>query len=330
MKASDWDGWMPVRVRTGPSGPMVDWIDFRDLRFSESFFSQTASRALRQAGPAGSRRESPIDWLQEFALTGVGIPPTGFIFHLSRCGSTLVSQMLAAIPAHVVLSEPPALDEVLGLPPAGATSGPDPRIAWIQGLVGAWSRRRPGETRLFLKFDCWQIWDLPLIQQAFPDVPWIFLYREPVEVLVSHQRAPGSQMVPGLLDARRLGLDPESVDPAAGAEYAARVLAQICAAALRAIASGGGLLVNYRDLPGAVTGEIARHFGVRFGPEEELLIAAAARLDAKQPSRVYQPDSAAKQQAATEELRRRANIWLSGLYERLEAARGLARARISN
>ena len=34
------------------------------------------------------------------------IEPTGFIFHESRVGSTLVANMLASIPANLVYSEP--------------------------------------------------------------------------------------------------------------------------------------------------------------------------------------------------------------------------------
>ena len=46
--------------------------------------------------------------LLDQAAAEPGIDPTGFIFHLARCGSTLVSQMLAALPEHIVLSEAPA------------------------------------------------------------------------------------------------------------------------------------------------------------------------------------------------------------------------------
>jgi hypothetical protein len=36
--------------------------------------------------------------------------PDGFVFHMSRCGSTLVAQMLAVVPDHVVVSEAEPLD----------------------------------------------------------------------------------------------------------------------------------------------------------------------------------------------------------------------------
>lgn len=316
-----WRDWMPVAVRRGAPGPIVDWANFHGIRFADPFFQQTVSHALGHPARMLFRRESPIGFLETLARECPGIPPTGFIFHLSRCGSTLVSQMLAAVPANIVLSEPPAFDRVLGLPSAGPLVGADPRVAWMRGLLGAWSRPRTGETRFFVKFDCWHILELPLILQAFPDVPWIFLYRDPVEVMVSHNRIPGAQTVPGVVDPRRLGLDPASINPAALGDYAARVLAQICSAALSFVGRGRGRLVNYRELPGAVPTAIARHFGIAFTPEEEALMAAAARRNAKNPPLEFEPDSALKQAQATDEIRRRAQAWLGGLYQQLESVR---------
>src|SRR5271166_938284 len=46
-----------------------------------------------------------------------GATPAGFIFHMSRCGSTLVSQMLAQLDEVVMLSEPQVLNDVLLAPP---------------------------------------------------------------------------------------------------------------------------------------------------------------------------------------------------------------------
>jgi hypothetical protein len=310
---------MPISVRRGPSGPVVDWANFHGIRFTDPFFQQTVNHALGHPARMLFRRESPIGFLETLARDSPGIPPTGFVFHLSRCGSTLVSQMLAAVAANIVVSEPPPFDQVLNFPMSA--SAPDPRIASLRGLMSAWARPRGAETRFFVKFDSWHLLELPAILDAFPGVPWIFLYRDPVEVLVSHHRVPGAQTVPGFVNPRRLGLDPASVDPAAVGEYAARVLAQICKAALAFTGRGRGLLVNYRELPGAVPAAIARHFGAEFTPEEEAGMGAAALRDAKNPSFAFQADSAAKQEEATGEIRRRAQVWLGGLYEQLETAR---------
>ena len=37
--------------------------------------------------------------------------------------------------------------------------------------------QHPEERALFLKLDAWHTLELPLLQRAFPGVPWVFLYR---------------------------------------------------------------------------------------------------------------------------------------------------------
>ena len=48
--------------------------------------------------------------------------------------------------------------------------------------------------------DAWQIHSLPLIRAAFPDTPWVFVYRDPLEVMVSQLARPGTLNIPGALD----------------------------------------------------------------------------------------------------------------------------------
>jgi hypothetical protein len=120
-----------------------------------------------------------------------GPAPDGLVFHMSRCGSTLVAQMFAALPDSMVVSEPPPLDDVLQISLLG---GADTAIAALRAMSAAFGRR--GGRPFVLKLDAWHALALPLFRRAFPDTPWVFLYRDPVEVLVSHMRQRGSQMLP--------------------------------------------------------------------------------------------------------------------------------------
>ena len=162
--------------------------------------------------------------------------------------------------------------------------------------------------------------DLGLIRRAYPDVPWIFLYREPTEVLVSHRRQPGAQMVPGMVGPGWMGLDMAAVAALSLDEYAVRVLATICRAALEH-RDDGGLFVNYRELPEAVFAEIAGHFGVTFDAAELDRMRQVAGFDAKSPTVSFTADSGAKQAAASPEMRRLAEEWLVPAYDALEALR---------
>ncbi len=183
---------------------------------------------------------------------------------MSRCGSTLVAQLLAALPQNIVISEAGPVDAVLRANWHDPSITSAQRIAWLRALLSVYARPRNGEQHFYVKFDSWHTLELPLIQAAFPDVPWIFLYRDPVQVLVSHQRQRGSQMVPGLLPPQWLGLEP-AVAGRSGSldEYGARVLQRVCHAALQHL-NARARLINYQQLPAAVWTELAVHFGTGY------------------------------------------------------------------
>ena len=104
-------GWIPFRVRPGPR-PMVDWCYLGQERFVAPFFSDTIERCLRQPFNQLFLRQAPIETLVERYRTHPGLEPTAFIFHGSRCGSTLMAQLAAALPETIAISEAPPVDPV--------------------------------------------------------------------------------------------------------------------------------------------------------------------------------------------------------------------------
>ena len=314
-------GWAPGRVYQSPAGLMVDWCHVGGQRFTDPFFEQTMGRALWNPAQMLFRRQTPIGELETLAGTRPGLTPTAFIFHLSRCGSTLVSQMLAAVPRNIVIAEAPPLDRVLMASLYDPSITRSQQIGWLRGLVHALGEPRTGETELFIKWDSWHILQWPLIAEAFPAVPWIFLYREPAEVMVSHVRMRGTQMVPGLIDPRVFGVAASELPDMTLDEYGARVLAALCEAALVYSRRGNGRLVNFSELPDAVLGRLAPLFARDATEPERVAMLQATRRNAKDPSQAFAPDAAGKQREATAEIHRLANQWLAGPYARLEAAR---------
>ena len=55
--------------------------------------------------------------------------------------------------------------------------------------------------------------------------------------------------------------------------------------------------MNYQELPGAVGGRIAAHFGIRLTEQEEAGIREAEELDSKNPYTYFAADSVGKQEA---------------------------------
>jgi hypothetical protein len=150
-------------------------------------------------------------------------------------------------------------------------------------------------------------------------VPWIFLYRDPVEVLASQLRRRGMHMVPGLIGQDIFGLN-GSESSLAPEAYCAEVLARICDGALREYAPRTALLVNYRQLPAALWTEVLPHFGVPYSNADRAAMADAAHYDAKSPHQPFVNDSAVKQELATDKIRSAAQR-LAGHHARLEALR---------
>jgi quercetin dioxygenase-like cupin family protein len=284
-------GWYPVAVSDDPDG--LWWRRLGERPFSEPFFSDT----FRHQPPA-ERQLCFSDW-RATALPDA-LAPTAFIFHVSRCGSTLLTQMLATLPACVALSEPPVLDDFLRRR-EGVDAAAD--IVRLRALVHALGQRRdPRQRHLVIKLDSWHLRDLALFRSAFPDTPMVFLYREPLQVLASHRRQRGPQMLPGLIDPKWLGIafresvegaetareteggngDYERLAPSDLDRYCLHVLRALMETALAAQGSAQPLLLlNYTDLSRLPELPLLARLGIRPGRTERVNMLRRAAFHAK-------------------------------------------------
>jgi hypothetical protein len=282
MQFADLARWTPVRFDISGPAPAVDWADLSAERFIEPFFDQTVVRWA--SGP----RARPIVRTGLEALVALdsqpSLEPTGMIFHLSRCGSTLVSRLLGTLPGVVVLAEPAPLNALLGLDPGQVDKAA--LVALVRLLVRALGRCRHGdEWRLVLKCSSWNIRRRAVLAAAFPETPWIWVQRDPARVLASLLAEP-----PGWLRlqaaprraARLFGLDPAAVPAMARVEFAARALGAMLEAA--ATDPARRLSIDHADLPAAVWQRVAPHLGL------EANTAAIGRMI--EESRFYTKDPA--------------------------------------
>ncbi len=313
------NGWLPARpVETGDP-PAFDWAWFGPAPLTAPFYEDSVRRFAPRPFSQMFRTRTSLAALVGGAEGANNPAPSGFIHHMSRCGSTLVAQMLAADPSHIVLSEPAPFDAVVRW--AMVSDAPlDDRIAALRAIVAALGRDRSGQSkRLFLKLDAWHAVAIPLLRAAFPDTPWVFLYRDPVEVMVSQLRQRGIHTVPGLL--------PPSILNIPGAEgmpeerYAATVMARLNQAVLDHWHVGGGMLVNYDAMPSAILDRIAPHFG--FVPDATMrnAMALVATRDAKAPAQPFVADTTEKRLAATARITDTVHEHLAPIHDRLEALR---------
>lgn len=269
--------WIPERLVTGITGDVrCRWIDVAGLRFTDPFFDSTVTRRRRDSP---SERWSTVTELLDEAATVPAVDDVVFIFHVSRCGSTLLSQLFGLDERTLVLSETPLLDAIL------RTNGDRERL--FDAALRLLARRRDGAgCRLVVKTDCWHVFHAATLRRLYPRARFVLLYRRPAAVLGSHHKMRGMQMVPGMLetpfhvpyDSERLSLD----------QYGAAVLEHYYAAMLDiAAADEGSLLTGYEEGFPAVFLRAAEWLGHSFDPDRLRQIHERCGYHAKRPHETF-------------------------------------------
>jgi hypothetical protein len=306
-------GWQPFALEWGPAGAELVWGN--GVARAEAAFHEETVGALRSL-PMNRLFAVRTPLTREFvaALEADALPIRGLIFHMSRCGSTLIAQALKAWPGVRVLSEPGPLDTAI----TAACTGIDPDWLIFRGVIAALAQPAGGDRDVVIKLDAWHALVLPQIRQSIP-VPWLFAYRNPIEVLVSHVREPGRHTVPGMLPSAWFGAPEPIHDVQTRVQYAARVLGAICAAVVPYADAAN--LVNYDQLPQALTTCMPLGFGLDPAAADHASLIALLKKHAKRPYESFADDRAAKRGAAGEEVRAAAERWMALHYATLEKIR---------
>jgi hypothetical protein len=318
--AMNLSGWLPARVAWHESGPHVEWTLLGSQRLVDPFFEQTLQRQMMHPFHQLFRRSVSMDEVVEWTGAHPSAPLRGLIFHMSRSGSTLLTQQLAALERNIVASEPAPLDAILRVHLYRPGISRETQVQWVRAMAAALGQPRAGEQALYIKLDCWHVHQMDLVREAFPTVPWVFLYRDPVEVMVSQERMPAAWAIPGMLHPLALQLQWSDWDPSQTDVYRARALANICEGGLKAVQDDpGGLLVNYSELPDAMYGRLLGHFGLT--QEDIPAMQQRAQRSAKSPTESFSSDRESKQAEALDRLRAVVAEHLQPVYDQLEAER---------
>jgi hypothetical protein len=309
MQATQGD-WLPARAALHPTGLYFALRDIRPAELQDPFMQETIARV-----PA---RESVVQIARKDVGKGAaGTSPAGIVFHVARCGSTLVSQLLKQHVGLVVYAEPMPVNEIL-LPPHKW-----PRtetVAALRSLGAAFARhaRKP----YVLKLTSWNTLFCDVVAEAFPDSPWVLCLRDPVEVGVSLLRQPAGWVWDGAMPVAPFAkhIDPEG-QALSREEYVARLFAALCTAACR-LDPARGRLVDYSTLPAAVWETVTPYFSQPMDRAVQARMLAAAAMNAKaaigRPEK-FSGDAGAKQAGASEALRSAIDEYARPALERLQA-----------
>ena len=326
MAFESFHGWLPVDAVVDEGRPGLLWLDLRGVALVEPFFQQTIDRR-RAEHPQPEERFTEFDKLVQLEKTFDSISPTGFIFHSSRCGSTLVANACRALEGSVVLSEPPAVDKLIARFITDVDEQGTKETLYsilLRATVAALAQRRTGQERhLFIKFACCSVSQIERIRRIWPNVPCVFLYRDPIETIFSNM-----QNLPAwLVDedhrvlASIIGTSTAEIAEMSKEELCARSIASFFTTAHR-VANDLTLLLNYHQLSTAEIANVLKFFGVSPTAAEMESIARQANVYSKTTAaRTFVADTETKQLLATDIIREMAARWANKPYQLLEQKR---------
>jgi hypothetical protein len=314
--------YFPVDAVIRDGKPQIEWLNMSDVEFTEPFFQQTVERA-RQSN-AHDSVFTDLDTLLQVAKAGPAVQPSGLIFHTSRCGSTLVANACRALDTTRVIAEAPVIDKLVSRLFTDAQAGSTKELLYlslVRAAVQSLSRHRLNAIgRYFVKFGCASILHIKSLRRAWPDVPFLILFRHPIEVTVSNLQSRPEWMIadsnPGAA-AAIVGVDIEQLQSITDEEFCARALGRWYAAAESVAADRLMLLVDYNQLSPQTITEIIRFFGVTPSAHELAAIEQSMMSHSKDPTRSFFPDSADKRAAASSQVIDAVERWALGDYERL-------------
>jgi hypothetical protein len=303
-------GWLPVHLTLVPE-PAVDWgyVGAPAPLLDRFALRRAMDRPINRVFRKRMRLDDFIDGAE------AGRAPAGLLFHTGRCGSTLAARMCALVPEVLVLSELPVVSQALALAASAPHLAGERGSALLRAILSAYGGRLAAR-RLIVRFEAHNALVLALASRAFAQTPVAFLFRDPVEVLVSYQGDGG--IAAALSGAYAALWDPAELAARSSEDFPLLVLARICERALAHLSAHGGLAVNYRDLPVAVADKILPHFGMTADERVREAMQHVARMNAKIDTVAFIDDSADKQRAAGDALRARADTELGAAYRALE------------
>jgi hypothetical protein len=310
-------GWLPVSISSGAM-PVVRWIDARGLRLDEPFFAQTVN-SLRDGERPPLECETELSALER-AAGSRSVMPSGIIVHVTRCGSTLLTNALRAAEHSVVLSEPQIFGRVLGWVGSPAPYWARVGLDLVRQVSAVFAHYQGNDVSqpVILKCGADGLFLLRAIRAALPMVPCLVLVRDPAEVLVSIAALTPVSFVEWYDSAHipRFGIPPPEILAQGHVEFWAWIMGRFCSDALTLLGPRCRVL-DYSQITLGLVRKVGEFFNLSFSVEGERSLSEIFRLDAKRPGRVFESDSADKRMRASETIRASCGRWADDPYRQL-------------
>lgn len=288
---------VPWKLLNQASEPICQWLYTGGKSFTEPFFDDTISVCRRLDENCKSFKSvSDLPIMQEWASELKPVIPSAIIFHVSRCGSTLLSQLLALDESNIILSEVPVFDEILRLPFKNKTFDNSAVSALLKAAVNLYGLPKTGlEKQVFIKADSWHIHFYKSLRDLYPTVPFIFLYRNPWDVVLSQQRQRGMHSVPGIIEPEVFGFSKEQINEPNFDRYMTSVLEGYFNQMIEITKSDSQVFpVNYASGMNNIFKKIYGLLDLVITPKVDDLLDERSRFHAKHPHQLFQEDNKEK------------------------------------
>ena len=311
LSNSELVNWIPWKL----SGDLCSWLYLGNKKITEPFFGDTISACSNFTENQKYKVISDLDIMNEWSDDINALTPSAVIFHVSRCGSTLLSQLLSLDEQNIVLSEVPFFDELLRL---RYRNFPDVKIIdnyLLSAIKFYGQKRNEKENNLFIKTDSWHLHFYKQLRNLFPLVPFIFLYRTPGEVIFSHQKQRGMQSVPGMLEPEVFGFSTEQIKETNLDAYMINVLESYFIKMIEIAETDENVfLFNYKEGMLNIWKNVTGMLNLEITKETESLMNERIRFHAKHPQQLF-----AEHHKELSEKNSLAGVFK--LYEKLDAIR---------
>jgi len=229
LNPSDFHNWLPSRLFEKDRALFLEWIYLCDVRFDMPFFDESLAKCRTQNSMKGSDQKknkiTSIDFFSEVAQTVDAVEPSLFIFHTSRCGSTLATQVLSIDSHNIVFPEYIIVDSILRSSINEKPVSEEKRKEWLKNLIKIMGQKRfPTEKRLIIKLDSWHFCYYNLLRELYPKVPFAILCREPEAILRSNSKQWGMQFLPEFVSPSTFGIEIDTSSAFSLNGYANQVL----------------------------------------------------------------------------------------------------------
>lgn len=285
--------WIPYKLNYTADGWTVQWLDLGDNRMIHPFFDETILACRYKQRERSSKVSlSTMDFVPEAGKDLAALEPSAFVFHVSRCGSTLLSQAFSVHEENIVVSEAPLLDEILRAQEHQPDLSASRQEMWFKAAIRSMGQQRNFKERDYIiKLDCWHIHFYEVLREWYPDTPFFFLYRKPDEVIASHDKRRGIHSVPGMVSPALLGVGDLARFGSDFNRYTAQVLEQfyLKLQGILGLKSAHNCFFDYADGVQEMITTFSRFSGVAIKDAEQ--VNDRLRYHSKATHEVFKPES---------------------------------------